>query len=95
MPLEADKDNKEVYEHIGDLYYNSEKSCGGNEKITPLLVYMLAADYYQRAGNGKKVTATREKFPTKEMLKQWGYSEGQKVDVECWIQETTAIRAKN
>lgn len=93
--LEADKDNKEVYEHIGDLYYNSEKSCEGNEKITPLLVYMLAADYYQRAGNGKKVTATREKFPTKEMLKQWGYSEGQKVDVECWIQETTAIRAKN
>lgn len=93
--LEADKDNKEVYEHIGDLYFQSEKSCGGNEKITPLLVYMLAADYYQRAGNGKKLTAAREKFPTKEMLKQWGYTEGQKVDVECWIQETTAIRAKN
>jgi hypothetical protein len=93
--LEADKENKEAYERIGDLYFNSENSCGGNEKITPLLVYMLAADYYQRAGNGKKISIARDKFPTKLALKQWGYSEGQEVSVECWIQETTTIRAKN
>lgn len=93
--LEADKNNKEAYERIGDLYYNSEKSCNGNEKITPLLVYMLAAEYYQRAGNGRKISMAREQFPTKDTLKKWGYSEGQQVDVECWIQETTTIRAKN
>jgi hypothetical protein len=92
--LEADKNNMEGYERIGDLYFDSESSCGG-EKITPLLVYMLAADYYQRAGNGKKISAAREKFPTKDMLKSWGYTEGTKVDVKCWIQETTTIRSKN
>lgn len=93
--LAADKDNKEAFERIGDLYFNSENSCGGNEKITPLLVYMIAAEYYQRAGNGQKVAMAREKFPTKDMVKQWGYSEGQQVSVDCWIQETTAVRAKN
>lgn len=93
--LEADKDNKEAYERIGDLYFNSEHSCGGDEKITPFLVYMLAADYYQRAGNGRKVSMAREKFPHKDTLKQWGYAEGQQVGVECWIQETATIRAKN
>ncbi|HTF19934.1 MAG TPA: hypothetical protein VK658_17800 [Chryseolinea sp.] len=93
--LEADKNNKEAFEHIGDLYFNSENSCGGSEKITPLLVYMLAADYYQRAGNGKKISMAREKFPSKTTLKQWGYTEGRQVSVECWIQETTTIRAKN
>ncbi|MGC3945995.1 MAG: hypothetical protein QM762_15990 [Chryseolinea sp.] len=93
--LEADKNNKQGFEYIGDLYFNSENSCKGNEKITPLLVYMLAAEYYQRAGNGKKISMAREKFPTKDQLKQWGYSEGQQVSVECWIQETTTIRAKN
>jgi tetratricopeptide (TPR) repeat protein len=93
--LEADKNNKEAFERIGDLYFDSEKSCSGNEKITPLLVYMLAADYYQRAGNGKKISMAREKFPPKATLKQWGYTEGQEISVECWIQETTTIRAKN
>lgn len=93
--LAADKDNNEAYERIGDLYFSSEKSCGGSEDITPLLVYMLAAEYYQRAGNAQKITRAREKFPTKAMVKQWGYSEGQEVVVECWIQETTVIRAKN
>jgi|GEM_PF-3587900 hypothetical protein len=93
--LEADKNNKAGFEYIGDLYFHSEKSCSGKEKITQLLVYMLAADYYQRAGNGKKISQARENFPTKDQLKQWGYSEGQQVSVECWIQETTTIRAKN
>src|SRR5690606_5447971 len=63
--IEADKSNKEAFEHIGDLYFNSEKSCNGDEKITPLLVYMLAAEYYQRAGNGRKISMAREKFPSK------------------------------
>ena len=93
--LEADKENKEAYERIGDLYFFSENSCGGKEKITPLLVYMLAADYYQRAGNAKKLSAARDKFPTKDNLKAWGYTEGREASVECWIQETTTIRAKN
>ncbi|MEJ1239026.1 hypothetical protein WBG78_12905 [Chryseolinea sp. T2] len=93
--IEADKNNKEGFERIGDLYFNSENSCIGNEKITPLLVYMLAADYYQRAGNGQKISKARERFPTKDQLKQWGYSAGQEVSVECWIQETTTIRSKN
>ena len=95
LALEADKSNKEGFEHIGDLYYNSEKVCDGDEKIGPLLIYMIAADYYQRAGNGKKISMAREKFPTKAQLKEWGYADGQKVNVECWIQEPTTIRAKN
>lgn len=93
--LEADKGNKEAYERIGDLYYNSEKSCAGDEPIAAMLVYLLAYDYYQRAGNGKKTAITREKFPTKEDLKRWGYTEGQQIAVECWIQETTTIRSRN
>lgn len=94
--LELDKGNKEVYERIGDLYFNSEDECSsGDNEVENALVFMLAEKYYQRSGNAKKVTMAREKFPTKATLQEKGYVNGQEQVVGCWIDEATTITAKD
>src|SRR5688500_8563768 len=57
---------KEAYEKIGDLYFNSAAECGKKvNQADDRLVFLLAADYYQRAGNSKKVAMAKEAFPSK------------------------------
>lgn len=94
--LEIEKGNKEVYERIGDLYYNSDDECNkGTDPVENTLVFLLAAEYYQRSGNDQKVAMTRENFPTKAMLAGSAYVSGQEKFIGCWIQETTTIRTKD
>lgn len=93
--IAIDKDNREAFERIGDLYYNSDELCKGEQPLDQLLVFMIAADYYKRATNGPKFSMAREKFPTREQLAEWGYAEGQTIEVACWIQEETTIQSKN
>ncbi|HTE34803.1 MAG TPA: tetratricopeptide repeat protein [Chryseolinea sp.] len=94
--LDIDRANKEAYERIGDLYYNSADECRNNTNdVDDALVFILAADYYKRSGNDKKVAAAREKFPTKASVTSAGYINGSLKFVECWIQETTTLRTKD
>jgi len=59
------------------------------------LVFLLAADYYQRAGNGKKVAMAKEAFPSKEDIFLVNYKAGDSKKVECWINESTTIRTRD
>ena len=94
--ITIERGNKEAYERIGDLYFDSADECGKNANpVDNLLVYIVAASYYQRSGNDKKVSAAREKFPTKAELAQAGYVNGSQKLVPCWIQEMTTIRTKD
>ncbi|MEJ7647285.1 MAG: tetratricopeptide repeat protein [Chryseolinea sp.] len=94
--LTLEKGNKEAYERIGDLYFDSGVDCGKNENpVDDLLVYVLAASYYQQSGNDKKVSLARGKFPTKADLSQVGYDNGSQKLVGCWIQEMTTLRTKD
>ncbi len=92
--LEIEKGNRQAYERIGDLYYNSADDCD-DKKTNVKLVYLLAAEYYQRSGNDQKVSMARSKFPTREELVSAGYESGTQKFVGCWIQETATIRAKD
>lgn len=94
--LEADPGNKEAYERIGDLYYNSFDGCAKKvNQVDDRLVYLLAADYYQRSGNGEKVAIAREVFPSKEEIFLIDYKTGDNKPVGCWIGESTILRTRN
>jgi tetratricopeptide (TPR) repeat protein len=87
---------KEAFEKIGDLYYGSATECYKKEnQADDRLIFLLAADYYQRAGNGKKVAQAKEAFPSKEDIFLVNYKPGETKKVECWINETTTIRTRD
>jgi len=94
--LELDKNNKEAFEGIGDLYYNSIDDCvEKNNPVDDKLPYLLAAEYYQRSGNDKKLALARGEFPTKKELSQTPYKPGEEKYIACWIHENTTIRTKD
>lgn len=87
---------KEAYEKIGDLYFNSGAECFKKvNQADDRLIYLLAADYYQRAGNGKKAAMAKEAFPSKEDIFLVNYQVGSSKKVECWINESTTIRTRD
>ena len=87
---------KEAYEKIGDLYYSSANECGKKaNQADSRLVFLLAADYYQRAGNGKKVAQAKGDFPSKEDINLVNYQPGDSKKVDCWINEATTIRTRD
>lgn len=87
---------KDAYEKIGDLYMNSVKDCAKEvNQADDRLVFLLAADYYQKAGNSKKAAQAKEAFPSKEEIFVVNYQAGQSKKVECWINETTTIRTRD
>ena len=81
--LEADPSNKEAYEKIGDLYYNSFDGCAKKvNQADDRLVYLLAADYYQRAGNGRKLP-----WPERHSLRKKKFSSSitKQVIQKTWV----------
>ena len=94
--LSVDSGNKEAYERIGDLYWKSFDTCAGKEKMAEdRRVYLIAYDYYQKAGDGKKMNQAKEQFPSKEEIFVIGASPGTSTRVDCWINETTTWRTRD
>ena len=94
--LEAEPGNKLAYEKIGDLYYYSFDACAKKvNQADDRLVYLIAADYYQRAGDGAKLAAAKASFPSKEEIFLIDYKTGDTKNVGCWIGESTTIRTRD
>jgi tetratricopeptide (TPR) repeat protein len=87
---------KQAYEKIGDLYLNSFDVCKKLEsRVTDRLVYLIAYDYYAKAGDSKKMAIAKDGFPSKEEIFTENIENGSKVTVGCWIQEATTIRTRD
>lgn len=94
--LEAEPGNKQAYEKIGDLYMASFDACAKKvNQADDRLVFLIAADYYQRAGDGKKAANAKENFPSKEDIFVIDYKVGDSKPVGCWIGESTTIRTRD
>lgn len=92
----ANSSNKEAYEKIGDLYMNSFNECAEkNNMADDRKVYLIAYDYYQKAGESKKMASAKEAFPSKEELFEQNYQPGSPTKVGCWINESTTWRTRN
>jgi len=87
---------KEVFEKIGDLYLTSFDACKElKSKVDDRLVFLIAYDYYQKAGNSKKMAQAKENFPSKEEIFTEGVDAGTTKSVGCWIGESTTIRTRD
>jgi tetratricopeptide (TPR) repeat protein len=88
---------KEVYEKIGDLYLTSFDACKQlKSKVDDRLVFLIAYDYYQRAGNTKKMAQAKENFPSKEEIFTEGIDAGSSKTLNsCWVGESTTIRTRD
>lgn len=86
---------------IGDLYAASSDECGTNE-LTSNAVYWVAVDKYIEARRidpsvadeaTNRINIYQKYFPSIETIFFYGHAEGETFKVECWINETTTIRA--
>lgn len=94
--LATDGSKKEAYEKIGDLYYQSFNDCKKEQNMADdRLVYLIAYDMYQRAGETKKMGMAKDQFPSKEEIFLVNYQSGQAIRVGCWINESTTIRTRD
>ncbi|MCU0382563.1 MAG: hypothetical protein MUF68_00725, partial [Cyclobacteriaceae bacterium] len=94
--IETDAANKDGYEKIGDLYYNSFNECSKREnQADDRAVYLLAYDYFARAGATQKMSAAKAAFPSKEDIFLVNYQQGQSISVGCWIGESTTVRTRD
>ena len=86
---------------IGDMYAASAKECGDND-LTKKVAYWAAVDKYKKAkkidpsiaeaANGRISTYSKV-FPTTQTIFFHDLNEGDSYKVECWINETTTVRA--
>lgn len=92
----TDPSNKDGYEKIGDLYFNSFNDCSKKEnQADDRAVYLLAYDYYAKAGATQKMNAAKASFPSKEDIFLVNYTAGQSIRVACWIGESTTVRTRD
>jgi len=89
---------------IGDLYAMSAASCGDNP-VSSRAAYWAAVDKYNRARNvdssesnvstaNSRIATYSVHFPAREDIFFYNFNIGDSYKVECWINETTIIRAK-
>jgi tetratricopeptide (TPR) repeat protein len=94
--LQADPGNKLAYEKIGDLYYHSFDACAKKvNQADDRLVYLIAADYYQKSGDASKIAAAKALFPSRDEIFLIDYQKGETKSVGCWIGESTTIRTRD
>ncbi len=91
-----------AYIIVGDLYTSSASKC----TMQGLRVsYWAAADKYARAASiskddrikgiaQKKLAVIKKSFPEKQDIFMRNLTDGQKIKVECWINEETTVRSR-
>lgn len=91
----------EPYAFIGDLYAITANDCGDND-LTKKVAYWAAVDKYYKAKQvdsslaeemDKRIRTYSVYFPPTEVLFFYNMNEGDSYTVECWINETTTVRA--
>ena len=86
---------------IGDMYAASASDCGSNE-ISSKAAYWAAIDKYMQAKRSdselsslanKRIATYSKYFPAVDKIFFHDLKEGDSYKVECWINETTTVRA--
>ncbi|MBN1651986.1 MAG: tetratricopeptide repeat protein [Bacteroidales bacterium] len=86
---------------IGDLYAASADKCGDND-LTKKAAYWAAVDKYVQAKRAdaelqelanKRIATYSKYFPAMDVIFFHDIQEGESYKVECWINETTTVRA--
>lgn len=93
--LDADPTAKEAYEVIGNLYMNSFEDCAGKDDIVKdRAVFIAAYDMYRKAGSSAGMARAKSQFPSRSEIFEGGYSLGQQIKVNCWINTTVSLEQR-
>lgn len=99
--LEANPYDGNAFILLGDAYAFGASTCGDNE-LSKRAGYWAAVDKYIQARKvdpevaetaNKRIATYSAYFPSVETIFFHGYKEGESYRVECWINETTTVRA--
>jgi tetratricopeptide (TPR) repeat protein len=94
--LEADPGNKDAYNTIGNLYYNSYQECKkGVNEVEDRAVFFAAYDMYKRAGNMEGMKQSKEQFPLMEIIHMYNMAPGDQVHIGCWINESYTVQRRD
>ncbi|MEO1051299.1 MAG: hypothetical protein AAFX87_11780 [Bacteroidota bacterium] len=94
--LDADPSNKAPYHLIGTLYFNSYEDCEkGSNAVKNRAVFLAAYEMYQKAGDTKSMALAKANFPSVSEMHTYDLREGDKISVNCWINETVTLRARD
>ena len=89
-------DNKEAHSILGNLYMSSFSDCAGDKDIVARRAVFLAAyDQFEKANDTKNMTIAKESFPSMEEIHFNQYSLGQKIEVDCWFNESVELRRRD
>lgn len=93
--LKVDPGNKEAFDILGQLYFYSYEQCKeGISRVEDRCVYLLAYDYFQKAGNIEMMKESFAQFPSAESIHQETFSVNEEITCGCWINEKTTIRKR-
>ena len=96
MAAANNPNDKEAWEKIGDLYYNSFDDCAKRQNMAEdRLVYIAAYEMYQKAGNAAGMARARAQFPSKEEIFLLNWQSGSTQRVGCWIQESVTLMTRD
>ncbi|MFW5687563.1 MAG: tetratricopeptide repeat protein, partial [Bacteroidota bacterium] len=101
---ELDPENGRPYIIIGEMYAATASQCGDDD-LTKNVAYWAAVDKFVQARSIDEDPVVQERanqlintwsqyFPNNELIFFHGLSEGETYRVECWINETTRVRAR-
>ncbi|MDZ4716617.1 MAG: tetratricopeptide repeat protein [Cytophagales bacterium] len=92
----ANPSDKEAWEKIGDLYFNSFDNCAKKaNQAEDRLVYIAAYDMYQKAGNAQQMARAKAQFPSKEDIFLLNWQTGSTQKIGCWIGESVTLRTRD
>ncbi len=94
--ISADSNNKDAWEKIGDLYYNSFDNCSKKQSLAEdRLVYIAAYEMYVKAGNNNLMSRAKAQFPSKEEIFLLNWQNGSAQKVGCWINENVILKTRD
>ncbi|MEL6558423.1 MAG: hypothetical protein AAFQ94_09580 [Bacteroidota bacterium] len=95
--ISLNNSDKRPIELIGDLWYGSFESCkNGKSIVGDRGVYLAAYQWYEKAGNQKKMKLAAQQFPSIEEIFGELKKEGEQFSIEnCWGQEKVTIRRRS
>ena len=85
----------EVFNFIGNLYFQSFNDCANYEtQLNDRLVYIAAYEQFKKAGNTSRMNAAKEQFPSINDIFNEGKKEGDQMSTGCWIAESVTLRRR-
>ena len=87
--------SKEAHSLIGNLYMSSFSECAdGKDIVKRRAIYIAAYDQFKLAGDTQNMEIAQARFPSSEEIHSNLYHVGQKIDVECWFNESVELKRR-